>query len=58
MRTQSRLSEELVLGSSAYGVLHGQAEELVGFVDELLNKINGHYGQLYEIERAREEEMI
>lgn len=53
MKTQSKLSEELVLSSSAYGLVHSQAGELLSFVDDLLNKINYHYGQLYEIEKAR-----
>lgn len=33
MKTQSRLSEDLVLNSSAYSILHSQTEELVAFID-------------------------
>jgi len=53
MKTQSRLSEDLVLNSSAYATLHSQTQDLVNFIDELLNKINNHYTFLYEIEKAR-----
>jgi hypothetical protein len=53
MKTQSRLTEDLVLNSSAYHNLYSQTEELVSFIDDLLNKINNHYTFLYEIEKAR-----
>lgn len=48
----------MVLSSSAYGIIHSQAGQLLSFVDDLLNKINHHYAQLYEIQKAREEEML
>ncbi len=58
MKTQSRLTEDLVLKSSAYSTLHSQTEDLVCFIDDLLHKINVHYTFLYDIEKSREEELF
>ena len=49
MKIQNKLTEELVINSSAYEILQNQAQELVDYVNDLLHKITNHYNFLYEI---------
>lgn len=49
MKIQNKLTEDLVISSSAYEILHNQAQELVDYVNDLLHKITNHYNFLYEI---------
>ena len=52
------MTEELIIGSSSFEILQYQAQELVDYVNDLLHKISTHYSFLYEIEKAREEEIL